>query len=79
MTNRGDAALRRDRMVRSRQGLGREPVDLAPVSTYEVVTRQMVEALSDDLQEIKGRLNSLLGMVAGAIVVDVVLRLAGSG
>lgn len=79
MTNRGDAALRHDRMVRSRHGSGRQPVDLAPVSTYEVVTRQMVEALSDDLQEIKGRLNSLLGMVAGAIVVDVVLRLAGSG
>ena len=55
----------------------RAPVDLAPGSAYEALTRQMVEALTEELDEIKGRLNGLLFMVAGAIVIDVVLRLAG--
>ena len=55
----------------------RVSVDLAPGSAYEALTRQMVEALTEELDEIKGRLNGLLFMVAGAIVIDVVLRLAG--
>lgn len=53
--------------------------DVKPPSAYEAVTRQMVEALAEDLKEIKGRLNGLLWMVAGAIVLDVVLRLASAG
>ena len=61
---------------------GREPilggVDLGPGSAYEAVTRQMVEGLVREVGEIKGRLNGLLFMVAGAIVIDVALRLAGS-
>lgn len=52
--------------------------EVKPPSAYEAVTRQMVEALAEDLREIKGRLNGLLWMVAGAIVLDVVLRLAGA-
>lgn len=55
----------------------RPAVDLSPTSAYEVVTRQMVEALRDDLTEIKGRLNGLIVMVAGAMVVNILLRLAG--
>jgi hypothetical protein len=54
-------------------------VDLSPASAYEAVTRQMVEALADDIREIKGRLNGLLWMVAGAIVIDIVIRLSGAG
>ena len=54
----------------------RPPVDLAPASAYEALTRQMVERLAEDLEEIKGRLDGLLFMIAGAIVLDVVLRLA---
>jgi hypothetical protein len=54
-------------------------IDLSPASAYEAVTRQMVEALADDLREIKGRLNGLLWMVAGAIVIDIVIRLSGAG
>jgi hypothetical protein len=53
-------------------------VDLEPASTYEVVTRQMVESLADDLQEIKGRLNGLLWMIAGAMVLEIALRLMGA-
>ena len=56
-------------------GATKRGVDLAPASTYEVVTRQMVERLTDDLAEIKSRLDGLLFMVAGAIVLDLVIRL----
>ena len=52
-------------------------VEVGPGSAYEAVTRQMVEGLAEEMAEIKGRLNGLLFMVAGAIVVDVALRVAG--
>jgi hypothetical protein len=52
---------------------------MRPPSAYEAVTRQMVEALAEDLREIKGRLNGLLWMVASTIALDVALRLAGAG
>lgn len=66
--------------ARFRDGPARSrPVDLGPVSAYEAVTRQMVEGLADDLDEIKGRLNGLLGMLAGAIILDLVLRLGAGG
>ena len=57
---------------------GEAGLELGPVTAYEAVTRQMVEDLARELAEIKGRLNGLLFMVAGAIVVDVALRLAGT-
>ena len=63
--------------LRAVPGGPRPPLDLAPASAYEAVTRQMVEGLAEDLEEIKGRLNGLLFMVAGAIVVDVTLRVIG--
>jgi hypothetical protein len=53
-----------------------EPVSLEPASAYEAVTRQMVVGLSEELREIKGRLNGLLFMVAGSLLLDVALRLA---
>lgn len=54
-------------------------ISLEPTSTYEAVTRQMVLSLEDDLREIKARLNGLLFMVAGSVLLDVALRLAGGG
>ncbi len=52
-----------------------ERTDLAPGSIYEAVTRQMVQGLVEDVREIKGRLNGLLFMLAGAIVLDLALRI----
>jgi hypothetical protein len=37
----------------------------------------MVEGLRDELREIKSRLNGLLFLVAGAMLVDMALRLMG--
>ena len=66
------------RGVRGRAPAGDgERVTLGPGTVYEAVTRQMVEGLTEELREIKGRLNGLLFLVAGAMVVDVVLRLIG--
>ena len=73
--------LMREEDERRRARADRESVrvDLSPASAYEAVTRQMVEALADDLREIKSRLNGLLWMVASAIVIDLVIRLSGAG
>ncbi len=58
---------------------GRETVSLEPASAYEAVTRQMVVSVSEELREIKARLNGLLFMVAGSLLLDVALRLADRG
>ena len=50
-------------------------VDLAPKSAHEALTRQMVSDLAADLSEVKSRVNAMLWLVAGAVVVDVVIRL----
>lgn len=54
-------------------------IDLSPVSAYEIVTRQMIEAAQRDVAEIKGRINNLMVMVCGAVLVNIVLRMAGLG
>ena len=57
----------------------REPISLEPGCAYEAVTRQMVVGLSEELREIKARLNGLLFMVAGSMLLEVVNRLVGPG
>ena len=58
---------------------GRGAVSLEPASAYEAVTRQMVIGVDEELREIKARLNGLLFMVAGSLLLDVALRLAERG
>jgi hypothetical protein len=60
-------------------GSGRERISLEPASAYEVVTRQMVLDMGEDLREIKARLNGLLFMVAGAVVLEILMRVMGHG
>lgn len=64
---------------RTAAGPSRGPVSLEPASAYEAVTRQMVVGVSEELREIKARLNGLLFMVAGSLLLDVALRLADRG
>ncbi len=52
-------------------------IDLGPASVYEAITRQMVESLRDELREIKSRLNTLLFMVIGAIMIEFAMRMIG--
>ena len=72
------AAVRRWRRGGREPRSDEEGAVLRPGSAYEAVTRQMVEDLGREIGEIKGRLNGLLFMVAGAIVLDVLLRLSGA-
>lgn len=50
------------------------PVDDKPRSAYEMVTRQMLEDLKADVAEIKGRINTLLWLLAGAMLLDLLMR-----
>lgn len=52
-----------------------DPIDLRPASAFEAITRQMVESLAEDLREIKGRLNSLIFMMVGAILLEILSRM----
>lgn len=56
-----------------------ETISLEPASAYEAVTRQMVLSTSEEMREIKTRLNGLLFMVAGSLLLDVAMRLATGG
>lgn len=57
----------------------RDPsVDMQPSSTYEALTRQKVDALTEDVKEIKTRVNNIFYIVIGSILADMVARwLAG--
>lgn len=69
--------LRSGRELRERLRAGRaaDRLDLDPRSAYELLTRQMVSDLTDELREIRLRVNGLLFVTVGAVLVDAVLRL----
>jgi hypothetical protein len=52
-----------------------EPVDDRPRSVYELMTRRMLDEMREDVNDIKGRVNALLWMVAGAVVLEFIVRL----
>ncbi|HEY8602223.1 MAG TPA: hypothetical protein VIL85_27605 [Thermomicrobiales bacterium] len=54
---------------------GEERLDLDPRSAYELLTRQMVAGLSEELREIRQRVNGLLFVTVTAVIADVVIRL----
>ena len=75
-----DARRRRQRGRAARAGPGvgpRDVFDHAP-GAFEAVTRQMVDTVSEELREIRHRVDNLLWMVAGAILLDTALRVVGS-
>jgi hypothetical protein len=65
-------------LERQRPQTGRPAVDLAPSSTYEALTRQMVEHVAADVTAIRERVDMLLYLVISSVAVDVLLRLAGA-
>ena len=54
---------------------GRPEIDLDPASVYELLTRQMVGDLAEELREIRLRVNGLIFVTVGAVVADIILRL----
>lgn len=49
-------------------------VDLEPKSTYEVITREKVEHIDDELKEIRYRINGIFYLVIGSVLLDVIPR-----
>jgi hypothetical protein len=54
-------------------------VDLNPGSVFEAVTRTKVDELAEEVKEIRGRIDAIFWLIAGAIVVELVLRAIGAG
>ncbi len=52
-------------------------IDGRPCCAYEVVTRNRLTDLADDVDRVQGLANALLRGAAAAITIDLVLRLAG--
>ena len=62
--------------LRGRGGRRDEPpLNLDPRSAYELLTRQMVAALTEELREIRQRVNGLLFITVAAVIADLVMRL----
>ncbi|HUP27409.1 MAG TPA: hypothetical protein VM409_03165 [Chloroflexia bacterium] len=51
-----------------------EEVDERPKSVYELMTRRMLEEMREDISEVKARVNALLWLMAGAILMEFVMR-----
>jgi hypothetical protein len=49
-----------------------------PPTAYEMVTRQMVEMIAEDVRDIRGKLNNLLFVLTGAVLVDIISRAMGA-
>lgn len=49
-------------------------LDLEPATAYEALTRQKVDALDDDLAEIKSRVDTIFYLVIGSILIDMLTR-----
>lgn len=54
-----------------------EPLDVSPKSAYEALTRAKVDDLEADLRELRGRVDTLLWGVIGAVVIGVVMQFIG--
>ncbi len=71
--------LRNGTVLRQIIGDRRDPktVDGQPSSVYEAITRQMVIDLTGEIHSVRTRIDSLFSVVVGAILLDLLLRLAG--
>lgn len=63
------------KLVRERRA--RPPLNLDPATTYEVVTRQMVEDIVREVTAVRQRVDSLFYLVIAAIAGNVLLRFFG--
>lgn len=72
----------------SRRAYMWRPLDTAPATVHEVITRRMVEELghkvdehhgdiSGELGEVRTRINGLIFLVIGAVIVQIVLKAWG--
>ena len=55
--------------------LPRPPLDLAPDSPFDALLEQRMRHLEHQVEELKQRVNGLMIMLAGAVVVQILLSL----
>lgn len=67
-----------ERIRRNQRLIAKEASTNTEPSGYEMVTRQMVESISEDVTDIKSKLNNLIFVLIGAILIDILGRLLGS-
>ena len=67
------------RAVRRLRGPGpqRAKVDLSPDTPFDALLEERMRSLESLVDELKARINGLLFLVVGAVVVQVVLNLMG--
>lgn len=71
------AAIRR-LAARWRRRPGTQPgVDVSPACAFGAVVGQRLAELERNIAEVKGRLNGLIFLVIGAVVIEMILRLVG--
>lgn len=66
-----------DRGKGAAPGSDLEPVSSAQPTAYEMVTRQMVESIAEDVRDIKSKITNLIFVLAGAVVLDIISRALG--
>ncbi len=54
-----------------------DALNLDPATTYEVLTRRMVEDLAGEVAAIRSRIDTMFWVVIVSVVTDALLRLAG--
>ena len=57
--------------------MGRRPALLEPCCPFGALQDQRIDALEGTLKELRGRVNGLLFLMAGAVLVQLVLRILG--
>lgn len=61
-------------MVAATHDIATPIVDLEPRSTYEVLTREKVEHIADELADIRQRIDTIFYVVIGSVLMDVLMR-----
>ena len=64
------------RLVRKSPALDHTPLSTAPGCAFGAVEEQRLRGLEQQLDEIKGRVNGLLYTLVGAVILEIVMRLA---
>lgn len=61
-------------MVAATHDIAAPIVDLEPRSTYEVLTREKVEHIAEELADIRQRIDTIFYVVIGSVLMDVLMR-----
>jgi hypothetical protein len=67
--------IRRLRRIAEQEGLAKNRLQHEPGTVFEVVTRQMVENLTRELQDLRRRIDALTLVIVSTVLGDIISRL----